>query len=242
MKRPSVEIVIPAYNEEEVIENSVVKLHKFLDKNCSIPWRITIFSNGSTDRTVEIGTKLSKRFKRVSVKHTPEKGKAKTYRLAWPSSSAQIVGFMDADLSTELDALPACLDAILKGKADIVIGNRFAPNALVERSFTREVLSRGYNILVGLFFPFTKIKDGHCGFKFLKKNVAQCLLPHIRDDMWFFDTEFLMMAEQTGFRIAQVPVVWKERKASKVKIARVVFDYFLNLMKLRLRLWKLAYF
>lgn len=236
-----VEIVLPVYNEEEVIEDSVVRLQRFLSKHCEIPWQITIFSNGSTDRTVEIGTLLSKRFSRVNFRHINEKGKAKTYKLAWPSSKASIVGFMDADLSTELEAIPKCIEAIKNG-ADIAIGDRHSSAALIDRSLKRTILSRGYNVLIWLLFPRTRIRDAHCGFKFLRKSVACSLLPHLKDDCWFFDTELLMLAEQAGYKIEQIPVLWVERKASKVKIIRVVTDYFFNLLKLRLRVWRLRHF
>ncbi len=242
MKKPSVEIVIPVLNEEEVLEENIIRLNTFLVKNCSIPWQITIFSNGSTDGTVEIGTRLSKRFSRVKFMHIPERGKAKTYKIAWPISKASIVGFMDADMSTEFEAIPKCLDVIINEKADIAIGDRHSSEAMIERSLKREILSRGYNTLLRSLFPRTLIVDAHCGFKFLKKSVAVSLLPHIRDDCWFFDTELLMLAEQTGYRIEQVPVLWVERKASKVKIMRVVTDYVFNLVKLRLLIWRLRYF
>jgi glycosyltransferase involved in cell wall biosynthesis len=236
----SIEIVLPVYNEEEVIEESVSCLHRFLSKNCDIPWEITIFSNGSTDRTVEIGTWLSKRFSRVNFRHINESGKAKTYKITWPASKASIVGFMDADLSTELEAIPKCIEAIKNG-ADIAIGDRHAPGTSIERSLKRTILSRGYNVLIKLLFPRTSIHDAHCGFKFLKKSVAYSLIPHIKDNCWFFDTELLMLAEQTGHKIVQIPVLWVERKASKVRIARVVIDYFFNLLKLRLRILRLLY-
>ncbi len=242
MRAHSVEIIIPVLNEEEILEENVTMLHRFLSKKCVIPWQITIFSNGSTDKTVEIGTRLSKRFSRVNFRHIPEKGKAKTYKLAWPSSKASIVGFMDADMSTELDAFPKCMDAIMNNKADIVIGDRLSSDAMIERSLKREILSRGYNTLLRSLFLRTHIVDAHCGFKFLKKSVACALLPHIKDECWFFDTELLMLAEQTGHRIEQVPVLWIERKASKVKIMRVMTDYVFNLVKLRFRIWSLFYF
>jgi len=241
MKRPSVEIVIPVLNEEEVLEESMKKLHSYLDKNCPIPWQITIFSNGSTDSTVEIGSRLAKRSSRIKFKHIPERGKAKTYRLSWPYSKASIVGFMDADLSTELDAFPKCMDAIINGEADIAIGNRFGKGAVVKRSLSREFLSRGYNLLIKMIFPGNKIRDAHCGFKFLRREVAELLLPHIKNERWFFDTEFLMYAQQVGYGIAQITVRWAERKASRVKIGRVVTEYLANLVRLRFRLWKLRF-
>lgn len=237
----SVEIVLPVYNEEEIIEDSVVRLHRFLSKHCDIPWQVTVFSNGSTDGTVEIGTRLSRRFSRLNFIHIPDKGKAKAYKTVWPKSKASIVGFMDADLSTELEAIPKCIESIRNG-VDIAIGDRHTSNALIERSLKRTILSRGYNVLIKSLFPLTRIRDAHCGFKFLKKSVARSLLPHIKDDCWFFDTELLMLAEQTGHKIEQVPVLWVERKASKVKIVRVVTDYFFKLLKLRFRIWHLRHF
>src|SRR3990172_1922758 len=139
MRAQSVEIVIPVLNEEEVLEDNIVRLNDFLAKNCSIPWQITIFSNGSTDGTVEIGTRLSRRFSRVKFMHIPERGKAKAYKIAWPISKASIVGFMDADMSTEFEAIPKCLDAIIDGKADIAIGDRHSDQAMIERSLKRDI-------------------------------------------------------------------------------------------------------
>jgi glycosyltransferase involved in cell wall biosynthesis len=232
----SVEIVIPCLNEEVVLEENTIELHSFLKKNCAIPWQITIFSNGSTDRTVEIGTQLAKRFKQIKFIHIPIRGRAKVLRMAWQASKASIVGYMDADLSTGLDALPKCLDAIMTGKADIAIGCRLTAEANVERSPFREFLSRGYNVLIKFFFP-TRIKDAQCGFKFFRAPVARFLLPHVYDNKWFFDTENLLIAERCGFSVAQIPVEWAERKESKVRVSTIVFDYIFNLIKIRSRCW-----
>ncbi len=229
-----VEIVIPCLNEEVVLEQNAIELHNFMKKNCIIPWQITIFSNGSTDRTVEIGTRLSKRFKSIKFLHIPERGRAKVLRMAWKASKASIVGYMDADLSTELDAVPKCIDAIINKKADISIGNRLASESMVERSAFREFLSRGYNMLINIFFP-TRITDAQCGFKFFRAPVARFLLPHVRDNRWFFDTEMLLIAERCKFSIAQIPVAWAERKESKVRVSTIVFDYIFNLIKIKSR-------
>jgi len=229
--------VIPVYNEAETLEKNMIILHNFLNKNCDFPWYITVFSNGSTDKTVTIGNKLSKRYKRINFSHTSEKGKAKALRRAWQSSKAQIVGFMDADLSTELDAFPKCVKCIVNDKADIAIGNRFAPESKIERSLFREFLSRGYSTLIRIFFPRTAIRDAPCGFKFLRSTVSRKLLPHIENESWFFDSELLLLAEQAGYNIAQVPVRWTERKKSTVKIVKVVTEYTLNLLRMRLNFW-----
>jgi glycosyltransferase involved in cell wall biosynthesis len=230
----SVEIVIPCLNEEVVLEENAIELHNFMKKNCAIPWKITIFSNGSTDNTVDIGTRLSKRFKNIKFLHIPQRGRAKVLRMSWLNSNASIVGYMDADLSTGLGALPKCLDAIINQKADIAIGNRLAKESQVERSPFREFLSRGYNLLILFFFP-TKITDAQCGFKFFRAPVSRFLLPHVHDNKWFFDTENLLIAERCGFSIAQIPVEWVERKESKVRIRTIVFDYIFNLIRMRYR-------
>ncbi len=233
----SVSVVIPCLNEEALLEKNMRILHNFMAKNCGIPWNITIFSNGSTDRTVEIGTKLSKRFKHIKFLHIPERGRAKALRLAWLGSKNSIVGYMDADLSTELDAVPKCLNAIVNEKADVAIGNRLTAQSEVERSPFRELLSRGYNVLIRIFFPTTRITDAQCGFKFFRKPVVKLLLPHVQDNKWFFDTELILLSEHCGFNIAQIPVAWAERKESKVKIGRIIVDYVWSLMKLRTRFW-----
>jgi len=236
-QRDFVEVVIPVYNEEAVLEKNSIILNDFLEKNCKIPWKITIFSNGSTDNTVNIGTSLNKLYPKINFRHIPEKGKARTLRLAWESSNASIVGFMDADLSTGLDAFPKCLQTILDG-ADMAIGNRLSSGAVTDRSFKRKIISRGWNSLVKLFFPFTAITDTQCGFKFLQTPVIKKLLPEIKDNNLFFDTELLMLAEHSGYKISQIPVHWVERKASKIKPVRAIKDFLFRLAELRLRLWK----
>ncbi len=235
----SVEIIIPMLNEEEVLQKNATILHNFLDKNCKIPWKIVLYSNGSTDKTVEIGTALSKRYKRIVFKHIPERGRAKVLKMAWMESKASILSYMDADLSTELEAFPKCLNEIMEGRADIAIGNRLSNSRTTERSLKREIISRGWNGLIHLFFPFTKVIDSQCGFKLFRTSVVRSILPHIKDNKFFFDTELLMLAEHSGYRIYQLPVKWIERKASKVKLMRTITDYVFRLAELRFRVWKL---
>jgi len=237
MQKDSVEIVIPVYNEEALLEKNAVHLHDFMEKNCKIPWQITIFSNGSSDKTLSIGPELNKHYPEIVFKHIPQKGRGYALRQAWGSSNASIVGYMDADLSTDLEAFPKCLNAIISGEADVAIGNRLSKESVVERCFKRELTSRGWNLLIRLFFPFTSITDSQCGFKFVRTSLVKKLLPRIKDNKFFLDTEMLMIAENSGNKISQIPVSWVERKASKVKVIRTITDYVFRLAGLRLRLW-----
>jgi glycosyltransferase involved in cell wall biosynthesis len=232
----TVDIIVPVYNEEEILEEKMTELHNYLGKNCSFPWQVTVVSNGSTDRTPEIGAELSKKLPNLKFVHIPQKGKAKAIRHGWENSTADIVGFMDADLATGLDAVQKCVDFISKG-GDMAVGCRHAPGSVVERSLKRSVISHGYKWVVRLFFPFTKIKDAACGFKFASAKASKVLLPKVKNDKWFFDSELLLLAENEGLDVGHIPVSWSEGKKSKVSISRVVTEYVLNLAKLRLRLW-----
>jgi glycosyltransferase involved in cell wall biosynthesis len=233
------DVIIPVYNEEAVLEASVRELHAFMTEQCPLPWRVTVYSNGSTDRTVEIGTRLAGQLPGVVFKHTDEKGKARALRRGWLESQAEYVGFMDADLATGLDALPLCVAKLIEG-ADFAIGCRHAPDSRVERSLERTIVSRGYNTLLRCFFPFSRIKDAACGFKFGRRKVVQALLPHVRNERWWFDSELILLAEHEGRSIAQVPVRWSEGAASKVRVAKVASEYVTSLAELRWRLWRRA--
>lgn len=232
-----VDIVIPVLDEEEVLERNVRALCAFLSANCTWRWRVTIFSNGSTDGTARIGRELARRLPGVAFRHTDRRGKARAIRSGWESSDADVLGFMDADLATDLAALPECLARIEAG-ADLAIGNRHAPESRVSRSLLRGALSRGYAAAIRAFFPFTAIRDAPCGFKFVRARVARRLLARIRNESWFFDSELVLLAERAGDRIAQVPVRWTEGAKSKVRFQAVVWEYLSNLARLRWRAWR----
>ena len=239
MGEQSVDVVIPAYNEEQILECNTRILHDFLRTQCPVPWTISIVSNASTDDTVAIGTRLTQQLKNVRFTHIPDVGKARAIRHGWNASTASIVGFMDADLDTGLDAFLPCIQPILDGTAAMSIGNRYDKRSRVDRGAGRKLLSQGYNILIRAFFPSSRVQDAHCGFKFLRADVAQELLRKTRSNAWFFDTELLVHAQRAGYRIAQVPVQWVDdcERKSRVHVPRIIAEYMTNLAKLRWRLW-----
>lgn len=138
---------------------------------------------------------------------------------------------MDVDLSTNLVALPRMLD-LLQGGCDVVIGSRLSPDAETTRSLKREVLSRGYNLLVKLFFD-THFTDAQCGFKGVNRATVRRLVPHVEDRKWFFDTELLVLAEKSGHRLGEVPVDWIEDLDTRVQLLRTVWDDLVALVRLR---------
>jgi hypothetical protein len=147
---------------------------------------------------------------------------------------------MDADLATGLDAFLPCIQPILDGTADIAIGNRYDKRSAVDRGAGRKFLSQGYNLLIRSFFPSSRVQDAHCGFKFMRNDVAQELLRKTYSNAWFFDTELLVHAQRAGYRIAQVPVQWADdrERVSKANVATIAIEYLTNLARLRLRLWR----
>ena len=229
----TVEIVIPVYNEEATLATSIGTLYDYLESHLPYQWRITIANNASTDGTLAIARTLA-RDARVHVRHLEKKGRGRALKETWLASTADIVAYMDVDLSTNLDALLPLIGPLVAGACDITIGSRLMKGAVVTRQWGREILSRGYNALIRLLFRH-RFSDAQCGFKALRREAAQALLPTVKDDAWFFDTELLLLAEARGFRIQEVPVEWVEDLDSRVDIRKTVMQDVQGLWRLRTR-------
>jgi glycosyltransferase involved in cell wall biosynthesis len=218
---PVLDIAIPVYNEERVLERSVRALHAHVRARIPFSTRLTIVDNASDDGTRLIGMRLATELEGVRFMHLPEKGRGRALRAAWMSSDARVLAYMDVDLSTSLDSLGALIAPVLSGSSDISIGSRLASGARVTRSAERELISRAYNLLLRSVLH-TRFRDAQCGFKAIRAQVARHLLPAVRDQGWFFDTELLVVAQRDGFRIHEIPVEWVEDPDSRVNIPRTV--------------------
>jgi glycosyltransferase involved in cell wall biosynthesis len=216
--RPVLEVVVPVHDEQATLERSVRLLHAFLSTGFEEPWRITIADNASTDRTAAIADRLAATLDRVAVLHLAEKGRGLALARAWMGSTADVVAYLDVDLSTDLRALPPLVAPLLSGHSDVAIGTRLARSSRVIRGPKREAISRAYNFLLHRTLGVT-FTDAQCGFKAMRRDVAQRLLPHVHDTGWFFDTELLVIAERAGLRIHEVPVDWVDDEESSVDIA-----------------------
>ncbi|SVC65525.1 uncharacterized protein METZ01_LOCUS318379, partial [marine metagenome] len=198
----SLAIVLPVLNEEHELAPTVQTLLGFLAANLQeYDWHIVIADNGSTDATQVICQKLSQDNQRVSFVRLEERGRGRALKKAWIESDAAIVAYMDVDLSASLDALPLLVRAIVHEGYDIAIGSRHTLGAhVVGRSPTREFISRAYNLLVQTMFRI-KLLDLQCGFKVLNLRTTRSVIDLVRDDIWFFDSEMLIIAEKSGYRI-----------------------------------------
>ncbi|MBE1608048.1 bifunctional glycosyltransferase family 2/GtrA family protein [Actinopolymorpha pittospori] len=205
------------YNEEADLANSVRRLHWHLAHTFPYPFRITIADNASTDRTLSIAQTLASEFPEVRVVHLDEKGRGRALRAVWLDSPAPVLAYMDVDLSTDLAALLPLVAPLISGHSDLAIGTRLAPASRVLRGPKRELISRGYNLLLrGTLVA--RFSDAQCGFKAIRRDVAQHLVPLVEDGGWFFDTELLVLAERAGLRIHEVPVDWVDDPDSRVDI------------------------
>jgi len=218
-----VEIVVPVYNEAPHLTERITELRRFLDH--SFPFRalVTVVDNASTDTTFALATELADTTPGVAAMHLPRKGRGSALRSAWSTSTAPVVAYMDVDLSTSLSALLPLVAPLLSGQRDVAIGTRLARGAHVVRGPKRELISRAYNLLLKLSVR-GRFSDAQCGFKALRREAALQLLPLVKDDEWFFDTELLVTAERLGLRISEVPVDWVDDPDSRVQIFRTAIS------------------
>jgi putative flippase GtrA len=232
-----VDIVIPVYNEEQTLAASVGRLHDHLRRWFPFTWRITIADNASTDGTWLIAVSLASSLAGVRLVRLPEKGRGRALREAWTTSDADVVAYMDVDLSTDLSALLPLVAPLVSGHSDVAIGSRLAPGARTVRGPKREIISRTYNRLIHLVFR-NRFRDAQCGFKALRTDVARKLLPAVTDQAWFFDTELLLLAERNGLRIAEVPVDWTDDPDSRVHIASTATEDLKGLWRMAWSFWR----
>jgi len=236
---PLINITIPIYNEGKILESNVLKLYEFLSRNISCPFEITLVDNGSTDNSAAIAGKLSGMIKVIRFLQIKQKGKGLAIKRSWLESSADILSFMDADLSTNLRHFPELIDTLIAEGNDIAIGSRLIKGNIVKRSIKRDFVSRTYNILLKLFF-LNRFSDAQCGFKAIRKEAAKRLIPMTRDDAWFFDSELLIIAEKLGYKIKEIPIEWTENVSSDVDILKVGCSLLKGILRLRFDLSRIV--
>lgn len=238
-KKLSLNIVIPVYNEERELAESIRTLVAFLSKFLTdISWDVTIADNASTDATFAVAQQLQKKLHHVIAIHLSQKGRGRAVRYAWTHCRHELLSYMDVDLSTDLKHFPALISALSRGY-DVAIGSRNARGARVYgRNLLRTITSKGYILLIKLFF-WVHFSDAQCGFKAITRHAADKLLPHVVDNEWFFDTELLILAERSGLRIYEEPVTWVDNPGSTVRVWKTAQGDLRGLARLFIdRPWK----
>ncbi len=232
IENPLVEVVVPVLNEERTLKANIEKLHDFLQKQDGLHFRITIADNGSIDRTQMIANELSENYAAIRVVRLTEKGRGRALKQVWMESDADILSYMDVDLSTSLEDFMPMIRPLITGEAGVAIGSRLSKNSRTTRGFKRDFISKSYNKIIKTYMG-TKFSDAQCGFKAIRKDVSENLLPKVTDTQWFFDTELLIKAEKSGIKIHEQPVTWVEDTDSRVKIMKTVTEDLQGLMRVK---------
>lgn len=229
---PKINITIPVYNEEKVLADTIGKLTAYVDLHLAGRCEIVIANNGSTDRTEEVGRQLQQDCSNVRLLDINAKGRGGALKQAWSKSKAEILSYMDCDISTDLNCFPDLIEPLIKGTHDISIGSRLLPESITTRGVKRSVVSHGYNFLIRTMFR-PSFSDAQCGFKAITKQAFTSLCPLIHDDGWFMDTELLLIADAAEYRIFDLPVRWTDDPDSKVKIFQTAIDDIKGLLRVR---------
>lgn len=229
---PLIDIVVPCYNEAETLRRNIRKL--YLHASSQLPWRftITIADSGSTDDTLAIAENLSHTYPQVHVRREAVKGRGRALRKAWLSSDADVLVYMDEDLSTHLSHLKPLIEPLVAGDAPVATGSRLRSDSQTRRSLKRDLISRGYIWMLHLFLRLN-VSDAQCGFKAIRRDAARRILPNVSDEHWFFDTELLFRAEQLGWRVHEVGVRWQEDPDSRVNIIATALEDVKGIVRLR---------
>ncbi len=237
-------ICLPIKNEEKILESNLEILLDFLNKNkWDFLWKLVLTINGSNDSSVNIAQELSNKYEKVDYLEINEGGKGRAIKYCFDKSKNEdILMYMDVDLAVSLNYLNNLIKPILKENYDFVISSRALKGYEIKRSFFRAMASRFYNILSKLFFNH-KIKDLQCGFKAIKKEAYNTIRPHLRNNQWFFDTEWVILSQFYNFKIKEIPVDWQDnrykKRKSAIKTFSVAWQFIVNLIKLKIRMIKI---
>lgn len=248
--RPRVNVTLPVYNEAAQLAGSVRRVTEFLATLPQWRWELVIADNGSTDGTRQMAEELAGEYREdrsqipeagcpildrpitLRVVHLDQAGRGRALREVWLTSDADVLSFMDIDLSTDLAHLPELIGVVTEGRADLAIGSRLLPGSQTTRGWKRELLSRGYNWLLHRALGL-RVADAQCGFKAISRRAAQALLPQVADTGFFFDTELLVLAQRQGWRIAELPVRWVDDPDSRVRLLRTIAQDLRGVWRLR---------
>ncbi len=221
--------IIPVFNDrislETAIPRSIETLSRITDN-----YEILIAEDGSTDGSTECARQWEQNDPHVRLLHRDDRqGRGKALNRAIGSAKGTIVCYYDVDLATDMQHLPELIGAIREG-ADIATGSRLLPTSDIVRTEGREIASRGYNFLVRMILG-SRIFDHQCGFKAFRKSRILPILPLIRSNHWFWDTELLVRSQRLGYSVSEFPVRWRAGKGTTVRI-KDIFEMGSSILRL----------
>ena len=230
-----INILFPVLNEHLRLEKGIRKAAEYMRAEIDIPYKLTILDNGSDDDTPEIGKRLAEEFPEVEFVRIEERGVGIAFKTGVERSSADIVGYMDIDLSTDIANLKKTIELFeTDPELQYVNASRFHPDSDTRgRKWYRKITSAGLLVLLKACFGM-KATDAICGFTFVRRETALQLVQECSDDKgWFYMIEFLLRAERDGIRILDLPVQWTEDYDTTVNVWKTIKNYLKNIWKLK---------
>ncbi len=231
---PRLSIIVPAYNEEERLKESLPKILTYLDSQ-NYSYEVVVVDDGSVDRTSQVAAEIGGKHPVRVLRNEPNRGKGFSIKRGMMEARGDYRLFSDADLSTPIEELGKFWPMAADGN-DVVIGSRALPGSILEvrQAFYRELMGRAFNLIVQTLLV-AGIRDTQCGFKMFSARAAEKIFPLQTLSGFSFDVELLVLARKHGFKIAEVPVRWINSPASKVSAWRDSTRMFADLIRLKLR-------
>lgn len=236
MEEVYLSVVIPAYNEEKRIEKTLREIDEYLKKQ-NYSYEILVVDDGSKDKTKEIVENLSSEIKNLKcLSYGKNEGKGFAVRFGMLNAKGKFRLFSDADHSTPIWEIEKFFKEFEKG-ADVVVASRELKESILQppQGPWRRFLGEGFKILRKIILDLWEIEDTQCGFKCFKKEVVEKIFPKCKINRFAFDPEILILAKKEGYKIKEVPVLWRNDPQSKVKF-KSIFNMFLDLFKIRYNL------
>jgi dolichyl-phosphate beta-glucosyltransferase len=232
-------IVIPAFNEENRLPDTLQQVCTFLDDQ-SYSAEVIIVENGSQDRTLEIASQFARRIPYIRVFHESARGKGLAVKRGMLEACGEYRFICDADLSMPISETNRFIPPVLIG-ADIAIASREAPGAVrYHEPLYRHLTGRFFNFVVRIL-ALPGLQDTQCGFKCFHRKVVDEVFPLQTVSGWSFDVEILFIARQRGYHIVEVPIPWYFSANSKVRILRDLFAVAKDLVLIRINSWRGRY-
>lgn len=233
MSTPDLTVVVPAFNEETRLGETLAQLCGYLSSR-PWDWEILVVDDGSTDRTAEVVADAARGEPRVRLRREPHRGKGGAVRAGLLASTAAHRFICDADLSMPVHEIERFMPPAL-GDADVAIGSREGAGARrVGEPLLRHLAGRAFNLAVRLLLV-PGLQDTQCGFKMFTAGAVEAIFPHVTVSGWAFDIEVLYIAQLRELRVREIPIEWHYRRESRVRMLRDGVGMFRELWRMRRR-------
>jgi dolichyl-phosphate beta-glucosyltransferase len=232
-------IIVPAYNEEKRLPNSLPQIIQFVrDQDYVI--EVIVVDDGSTDRTAEIAEEYQKEAAFISLIQVEHGGKGHAVRAGMMQAKGEYLFLCDSDLSMPIEEITKFLPPALDGY-DVAIASREVEGAhRYDEPGYRHLMGRVFNLIVRLLAVHS-IQDTQAGFKCFRRDSARQLFPLQTINGWGFDVEILFIAQRRGMQIVEVPINWYYANRSQVKPVQDTYNMLREVLKVRLNAWRGRY-